>query len=63
MKNETMEKKLTELLERDQPKPPRRIELGGGYYHKCFWLKCDTDLNQWMEFCPKCGQRIGWYMQ
>ena len=31
MKNEAMEQKITELLIRDEPKEPRRCELGGGY--------------------------------
>lgn len=60
MKNETMEQKITELLIRDEPKEPRRCELGGGIYYKCAWLSCGEDINRFMNFCPVCGQRIGW---
>ena len=60
MQNLKMEQKITELLIRDEPKEPQRISLGGGYYYKCAWLSCGEDINKWMNFCPKCGQRIGW---
>ena len=60
MKNTNMENKLTELLIRDEPREPHRIELGAGYYFKCPWAACDTDINRYMNFCPGCGQRIDW---
>ena len=58
--NEKSNKKILEAMARQEPKEPRRIELGGGYYYKCFWKSCDEDLNKFMNYCPKCGQRIGW---
>lgn len=60
MKNEKIEQKITELLIRDEPKEPEKVELGGGIYYRCPWLSCGEDINRFMNFCPKCGQRIGW---
>lgn len=60
MKNEITEQKIIELMERDYPREPRKIELGAGYYWRCPWLVCDKELNRWMDFCPGCGQRIQW---
>ena len=60
MQNQKMEKKITELLIRDEPKEPERVELGGGYYYRCAWLSCRETVNRFMNFCPKCGQRINW---
>lgn len=60
MQNQKIEEKIMDLMTRDDPKYPRRIELGGGYYFRCGWLKCNTDINRDMNFCPKCGQRINW---
>ena len=52
MKNEITEQKIIELMERDYPREPRKIELGAGYYWRCPWLVCDKELNRWMDFCP-----------
>lgn len=60
MQNPIIEKKIIELMERDYPRPPQRIELGGSYYYKCHWYSCNRDINKWMDFCPGCGQRIQW---
>ena len=60
MKNENMETKIREALQRQDPLPPVIHELGGGYYYTCHWLKCGETLNRFMEYCPKCGQRILW---
>lgn len=60
MKNELTEQRILEAMARQEPKEPRRIELGGGYYYKCYWLSCDCDLQRWMDYCPKCGYRVAW---
>lgn len=39
---------------------PQRTELGGDYYYKCGWLSCNSDINQYMNYCPVCGTRIIW---
>lgn len=59
-KNEKMERKLTELLTRDNAMEPQRIELGGGIYYRCPWMMCNEDVNRFMNFCPGCGQRLDW---
>lgn len=59
-KNEKMERKLTELLTRDNAMEPQRIELGGGIYYRCPWVACNEDVNRFMNFCPGCGQRLDW---
>ena len=42
------------------PQKPIRIELGGGYYYKCHWIKCNNTVHQWKKYCNQCGQRILW---
>lgn len=42
------------------PQKPHKIELGGGFYYKCHWIKCNEDVKKWFEYCPACGQRIDW---
>lgn len=42
--NAKTEERILEAMARQEPKEPRRIELGGGYYYKCFLLNCNTDL-------------------
>lgn len=42
------------------PQKPIRVELGGGYYYKCHWIKCDTTLYKWYRYCPGCGNKILW---
>ena len=60
MDNRVIEERIINALRQQEPMKPRRIELGGGYYYKCHWLTCDTDINKFMDFCPGCGQRILW---
>lgn len=60
MKNEKMEEKIIEALRLQEPLEPTRYELGGGLYYKCHWLKCNTDINRFMNYCPGCGQKIDW---
>ena len=55
-----LERKVAEAMSRQEPKRPQVIELGGGYYYKCHWITCSTDVNRYMDYCPKCGQRIEW---
>ena len=56
----TKEEKIVYALEQQEPKPPRVFELGGGYYYKCFWLKCDNTVHEYQNYCDRCGQRIDW---
>lgn len=49
-----------QAIQNATPKPPQRIELGGDYYFKCPWASCNTDINQYMNYCPICGQKILW---
>lgn len=49
-----------EAIQNAIPRPPVRVELGGGYYYKCYWLKCDNTLRRWERYCSKCGQKILW---
>ena len=58
--NEVIEQRIIDALEKEHGKPPRKMELGGGYYYKCFWASCNEDVNRFYEFCPKCGTRILW---
>lgn len=60
MKNTAIEDRILEAMARQEPKEPRRIELGGGLYYKCHWISCDEDINRFMNYCPGCGQRIDW---
>ena len=55
-----IEKRILDALQRDEPLPPIRHDLGGGYYYKCHWMVCNTDVNRFMNFCPGCGQRLRW---
>ena len=52
--------RIAKAIQRDEPKRPDVTELGGGFYYTCFWAKCNTTLNKWMNYCPVCGQRIDW---
>lgn len=60
MKNKIIEERILEAMAKQEPKEPRRIELGGGYYYKCYWLSCDNDINTMDNYCSRCGQRIKW---
>lgn len=40
------------------PKMAIKQELGGGFYYKCPWIACNTDLKRYWNYCPNCGQRI-----
>ena len=40
------------------PQKPIRVELGGGYYYRCHWLKCDNTVHPWERYCSQCGQRL-----
>lgn len=60
MQNEKIEERIINALRQQQPLAPVRHELGGGYYYQCHWLACGETVNKFMEYCPRCGQRIGW---
>lgn len=60
MKNEIMEERIINALQKQEALPPVRHELGGGFYYKCHWLACDRDINTSMDYCPGCGQKIQW---
>ena len=58
--NELSDEQKIEALMKATPLPPRKHELGGGYYYKCHWLECDADVKTWQNYCDQCGQRILW---
>ena len=60
MQNVKIEERILEALRQQEPLPPIKHELGGGYYYTCHWLKCGETVNRFMEYCSKCGQRIDW---
>lgn len=60
MKNELTEQRIIDALRKQEPLPPDRHELGGGIYYTCYWLICGETVTKWMDYCPKCGQRIQW---
>ena len=43
-----------------EAKPPIKMELGGDYYYKCFWLKCNQTIKSDWNYCPYCGTKILW---
>lgn len=45
-------------LIKQQPLKARKMELGGDYYFKCYWLDCDADVKRYHDYCWKCGQRL-----
>ena len=59
-KNEAIEQRIIDALNKQEPMMPRKFELGGGYYYKCYWVACDETLYRWMNYCPKCGNKISW---
>ena len=58
--NTKIEQRIIDALEKEQGRPPRKQELGGGYYYKCYWVSCNEDVNKFFNYCPKCGTRIQW---
>ena len=42
------------------PQVPQVIELGGGFYFRCHWLKCNNTVTRHQNFCDQCGQKIDW---
>lgn len=60
MKNELTEKRIVEALQKQEPLSPITVSLGGGYYYRCHWLSCGETVNKYMDYCPKCGQKIEW---
>ena len=47
-----------EMRVRYTPKKAIREELGGGFYYRCCWIKCNTIVRSDMNYCPMCGQRL-----
>ena len=58
--NEVIEQRIIDALEKQEGKPPRKMELGGGYYYKCYWLACNNDVTRWQNYCDQCGTRLIW---
>ena len=56
----TNEETIVNALRKQEPMEPKKHELGGDYYYKCHWLSCGEDINKFMNYCPKCGQKIKW---
>ena len=59
-RNNKIEKRIIDALEKQEAKTPRIHELGGDYYFECFWFACGTTVRRWMNYCPECGQRSDW---
>lgn len=53
-------KEIQHAIANAVPVKPVKVELGGGYYYRCHWLKCNEPLKRWNDFCPACGQHIDW---
>ena len=47
-------------IENAKPKKPRKYELGGDFYYRCYWASCDEPVSKWDNYCRHCGQRIDW---
>ena len=60
MNNEKIEVRILDALRQQQPMPPVRHELGGGYYYTCYWLTCNNTVSRYQEYCDQCGQKILW---
>ena len=60
MKNTKVEERIIYALRQQEPQSPIKHELGGGYYYQCHWIACGETVTKFMEYCPKCGQRIDW---
>lgn len=55
---EPSEEEIREALLKQEPKVANMTEVGGGYYYNCYWLACNEPVKSWMNYCPKCGQRL-----
>ena len=62
-KNAKVEERILEAMRQQEPLPPVEHELGGGIYYTCYWLSCGETLYKWMNYCPKCGNKIDWGCQ
>ena len=51
---------IEKAIENATPKPPRKYELGGDYYYRCYWMPCNEPVSKWWDYCPRCGQKIDW---
>lgn len=60
MQNRITEDRILEALRKQEPLSPIEHELGGSRYFTCHWLECGETVTKYMDFCPKCGQRILW---
>ena len=47
-----------EIYQRLQPMKAIKEELGGGYFYRCPYLKCNKIVRSDMRFCPACGQAL-----
>ena len=54
------ESEKTRAIENAKPKPPRKYELGGDYYYRCYWASCNELVSKWDNYCRHCGQKIDW---
>ena len=63
MKCELNQRELNEaikLWEANKPIAPVKEELGGDYYFRCGWAKCDQVIKRDYNFCPHCGSMVLW---
>jgi len=51
---------IENAIDNATPKEPVKYELGGDYYYRCHWLKCNEQLKRYWQYCPNCGQKIEW---
>ena len=58
--NKVIEQRIVDALEKQEHLYPRAHELGGGIYYTCYWLACNETVYRWMNYCPKCGQKLLW---
>lgn len=52
--------KISDALQKQEPLPPQKQELGGDYYYKCYWMTCGNTVYPYQNYCDKCGQKILW---
>lgn len=58
MYENSLEPKVIEAIQKQEPHLVQTIELGGDYYFKCPWMTCNTDVSRFDNYCRKCGQRL-----
>ena len=47
-----------EIYQRLQPMKAIKEELGGGYFYRCPYLKCNKIVRSDQCYCGNCGQKL-----